>query len=170
MSHKGLREPHILLASGNSKKLMRNLAGVLTNSQLTRIQNAVNKNVILLYRLAEDHRNFALGVSNSEWRQIISRLYYAAYNSRRALTLACDGAFSTDSSDHQRVDSLPDDFQNRNTFSNKIKNLREDRNLCDYSHLAEESDLMISVQEAKTVVVDFMSEVSLYLTAKGVAL
>ncbi|WP_146257564.1 hypothetical protein [Stenotrophomonas maltophilia] len=169
MSHKGLSEPHVLLASGNPRKMIRNLSLIFSEEQLGRIQGAVNSEAALLYKLAENHRDFALAIDASQWWQVISRLYYAAYNARRALTLINDGAFSTDASDHKNVDGLPDGLQNKSTYANKLKNLREDRNLFDYSHLASEQDLMISVVDAKGFVSAFMAEAHGFLLERGVA-
>lgn len=168
--HKGLREPHILLASSNPQRLIKNLAGVLTRVQLRKIDAAVNSECKLLYALGQSHYNFAVGVAAAEWRQKISRYYYAAYNVKRAVSLRNDGSFSTDSSDHSKIDSLPSAITNHATYSVKLKNLREDRNLADYSHLAVESDLVISVVEAHDLARDFLADARSYLISKGVVL
>lgn len=68
MSHKGLSEPHVLLASGNPRKMIRNLSLIFSEEQLGRIQGAVNSEAALLYKLAENHRDFALAIDASQWR------------------------------------------------------------------------------------------------------
>lgn len=168
--HKGLREPHLLLAGPNPQKLIRNLAGILTRVQLRKIDAAVNAECKLLYELGAAHYTFALSVPSTEWRQKISRHYYAAYNAKRAISLRNDGSFSTEPSDHQKIDSLPESFVNQGTYGVKLKNLREDRNLADYSHLAIEPDLIIPVIDAEQLVTDFLNDARAFLVSKGVAL
>ncbi len=169
MAHKGLREPHILLL-GNPQKVMRNLSTVLTAGQLARIQAAVNQEVKLLYELGISHYSFAQTVDARYWRQKISRLYYGAYNVKRAVTLCCDGTFSTESGDHNKIDQLPDGFDNAATYATKLRALREDRNLADYSHLASEADLVVSVEDAGVLVEGFLDDAHEYLTARGMTL
>lgn len=166
MAHKGLREPHILLI-GNPLKLVRNLAGVLTSAQLRRIQSAVEKEVGLLYQLGLEHYQFALSLDSHNWRQKVSRFYYGAYNAKRSMTLCHDGSFATDSSDHGKIDQLPDGFANAATYAIKLKALREDRNLADYSHLATEADLVVSLAEAADLVGNFLGDVKEFLIQKG---
>lgn len=166
--HKGLKEPHILLASGNPQKLIRNLTGVVDADAIQKIQEEVDNNIRSLFVLGEEHFRFALAISTNEWRQRVSRLYYAAYNIKRAMSLKHDGTFSTDSSDHQKVDNLPDGMPNQATYRTKLKNLRDDRNLADYSHLAQESDLLIAADDAAILVEEFIRDAKVFL--KGVGL
>ena len=168
--HKGLKEPHLLNAAANPHRLLRNLAGVLLGPELQKIQSEIDSNVLGLFRLGESHYRFAQAIVATEWRQRISRLYYAAYNCRRALALHYDGSFSTDSSDHQRVDDVPDGLSNVATYKVKLKNLRDDRNLGDYNHLARESDLLSTAAEYETVVGEFIRDVAAFLRARGLIL
>lgn len=170
MGHKGLKEPHLLLAASNPVRLMKNLEGILGEDQIMLIDGALSLESKRLYELGESHRKFVRGLAVTEWRQCVSRLYYAAYNCRRAVILRFDGGFSTDSSDHQKVDKIPDVVENSATYSQKLKDLREDRNLADYSHLADESDLLASVEDAKKMVDDFFDHSRAYLNSKGVGL
>ncbi|MDU8339480.1 hypothetical protein RX909_29100, partial [Pseudomonas syringae pv. actinidiae] len=98
-NHNRLVEPHILLASTNPQKLIKNLSHILSPDQLQLIELEINNNVRSLYTLGEAHYEFAIKVNKKDWRQIVSRLYYAAYNFKRALSLRSDGAYSTDSAD-----------------------------------------------------------------------
>lgn len=166
--HKGLREPHLLLASGNPQKLMRNLAHILTADEIQKIANVVSSETAALFQLGQHHFLFAMSLPASEWRQNISRLYYAAYNTKRAINLINDGTFSTDSGDHQKIDILPDGIDNREQYKARLKNLRDDRNLCDYSHLATETDLLVPVAEARTLVTNFLNDSRNFLLEKGV--
>ncbi len=81
-----------------------------------------------------------------------------------------DGGFSTDSGDHQKIDMLPDSIENKEIYKARLKTLRDDRNLCDYSHLATENDLLINVADARTLVTNFMSDSKQFLVDKGVQL
>lgn len=168
MSHKGLREPHILLASSNYKKLISNLSIILTEDEIRKIEDEVKKNVILLFSLGDSHYEFAMSLPISQWRQNISRLYYAAYNFKRAVTLINDGGFSTDASDHQKIDQLPGKIENIELYKAKFKNLRDDRNLCDYSHSATELDLLTNVTESRQIVTSFKNDVKLFLENHGI--
>jgi uncharacterized protein (UPF0332 family) len=150
--------------------LMRNLAGVLPPQQIKKIQIEVEKNVRALLNLASNHYQFSKSVHSAYWRQKVSRLYYAAYNARRALMLKHDGTFSTDSSDHKNVDKLPDSLANCSMHKSKLKDLREDRNLCDYSHLALEADLLIAVSDADVYVEGFLKDVKDYLASQGMTI
>ena len=166
--HKGLSEPHILLASSNPNKLIRNLAGVLTSKQLSKIQKEIDKNVLGLYLLGRSHYRFACTVPSPDWRQRVSRLYYAAYNVKRALQLRDSGDFATDVSDHKKIDELPNAMQNVALYKSKLKNMRDDRNLADYSHLATESDLLIPVEEMHLIVTNFLADAGAWLDSMNV--
>ena len=167
--HKGLNEPHIFLVSSNPQVLMRNLRGVLTTPQLRKIQAEVDSNVVGLFQLGDKHFTFAKGLSNANWRQKISRYYYGAYNVRRALALNHSGAFSTDSSDHKSVDQIPDSLPNNGAHKQMLKNLRDDRNLCDYSHMARETDLLVPLPNVEALVTLFINDIRSYLNTNGVA-
>ncbi|MCC5074695.1 hypothetical protein [Xanthomonas campestris] len=155
MSHKGIKEPHFLLAASNPIKLMRNLAGILDEGQISLIDAAISQEAKRIFELGESHRKFVESVPSAEWRQCVSRLYYAAYNCRRAIALRCDGAFSTESNDHQKVDLISKSVENSSTYSHKLKDLRDDRNLADYSHLAQEADLLATVEDSREFVNSF---------------
>jgi hypothetical protein len=165
---RGLKEPHVLLASGNPKKLIRNLALILSPDELKKIQDEVDRNVLSLYVLGLGHYEFAMRITGGEWRQSISRLYYAAYNVKRAVSLKHDGLFSTDSGDHMKIDVLPDSFDNVGTYRSRLKALRDDRNLSDYSHSAVESDLLYSVVVSRSLVSDFVRDAKKFLMDNGV--
>lgn len=168
--HKGLREPHILLASGNPHRLIKNLGHILTQDEIQKINNAILAEGSALYALGQSHYSFAMSLPASEWRQNISRLYYAVYNTKRALTLMTDGGFSTDSGDHQKIDVLPDQIDNREFYKARLKHLRDDRNLCDYSHNASEGDLLITVADARALATSFLTDAKKFLQDKGVQL
>lgn len=170
MSHKGLKEPHILLASSNPMRLIRNLPAVLTKQQIKKINAAIAAECVMLYRLGNEHYTFAASLPPTEWRQRTSRLYYAAYNVKRAVVLRFDGSFSTESTDHAKVEQIPAELVNHATYAQKLKVLRDDRNLADYSHLASEVDLLIPIAESEDLVRSFLADARTYLIAQGVPL
>lgn len=65
---------------------------------------------------------------------------------------------------------LPDGFNNAATYATKLRVLREDRNLADYSHLASEADLVVSAEDAGVLVEKFLDDSREYLTARGITL
>ena len=168
--HKGLSEPHIFLVNSNPQVLLRNLQGVLSPAELNKIQVEVVANVVGLFNLGVGHFTFAKSLPSTEWRQKISRHYYGAYNVRRALVLNDSGTFSTDSSDHKEVNKIPAALANVGAHQQMLKTLRDDRNLCDYSHVAKESDLLSPVEAVELGVQQFVNDVKSFLIANGVAI
>lgn len=164
---KGLSPPHLLLASSNPMKMIQNLNHLLSKKELSKITAELDRNAVALFSLGLSHFDFASTLSNNDWRQKISRLYYAVYNIRRAVVLKHSGAFSTDSSDHKNVDQLPDGISNRESHINKLRDLREDRNLADYSHLAIAGDLVISPDDAFTFATQFIDDCRQFLIQIG---
>lgn len=164
---KGLSPPHLLLATPNPLRMISNLTHLLNSAELAKLEGELNQNVIALFELGESHLMFATALSVNEWRQKISRLYYAVYNVRRAVVLKHSGGFSTDSSDHKSVDQLPDAIQNKQSHITNLKTLREDRNLADYSHLAVVADLVLSPSDAQTFSNNFVTDCRQFLLQNG---
>jgi hypothetical protein len=160
--------PH-LLNLGNVRKVKHNLSIILDVSALDRIEDEIVANVIALLTLAKYHYRFARKQSGPNWRQKVSRLYYAAYNSARAVRLYTTGDYSTEVKDHQNLDKLPDDFPNRARYVNQLPVLREDRNICDYDHLAAASDLGLGTANSTALVQEFLEDVIRYLRGKGLS-
>lgn len=150
--------------------MIKNLNHLLEATAIKRLIVEVDRNVLALYRLGDSHFLFARSISDTDWRQEISRLYYAAYNMRRALLLKDDGSFSTSSSDHQQVDVLPNKLPNKNSYSVKLRDLREDRNLADYSHLGSANDLIMQPDEAMDFVNNFRTDCSSLLKERGISI
>ncbi len=165
---KKLKSPHLLLASNNPNLLRTNLLHLLDANAIGALDKELERNVKALFNLGLYHFTFAVGIPPADWRQKISRTYYGAYNTKRAVDLKFSGSFSTDSGDHMEIDKLPDKFQNRSTYGMQLKALREDRNLCDYSHDSAESDLVIKVTDAETLVRDFIADARAFLRTSGV--
>jgi hypothetical protein len=165
-----LKEPSILLASSNCQRLIRNVSYVLDTAAIQLLHGEIERNVVALFRLGEEHLQFAQGIPSRLWRQRISRLYYAALNVKRAVTLHYSGEFSTDVSDHKNIGDLPSGFPDPNTYSTRLVNLRDDRNLADYSHLSSESDLIIKPADGDILVTNFLTHARSFLQGRGVAL
>ena len=168
MTHKGIGEPHVLHAASNPHKMIRNVSGIIGPVATKLIEDEITRNVGLLFALGTAHHAFAVSLRRADWRQRISRLYYAAYNTKRAISLHYDGSFSTDSKDHEQIDRLPGGMDNEHTYKAKLKILRDDRNLADYSHLAHETDLLITPDDAQTLVTEFISDSRKFLMDRGI--
>lgn len=165
-----LKEPNILLAGSNCQRLIRNLLHVLDQTSVDRLRQEVRGNVTQLFALGDHHFQFAISISTTNWRQRVSRFYYAAYNIRRAIALNHSGHFTMDVTDHKKIGELPDDFPDRNTFATGLEGLRDDRNLADYNHIATEADLLKGPAEVESLVALFREETLKYLRERGVSL
>ena len=87
-----LKEPSILLASANCQNdLIRNLRHILSVREIKKLQDEVDQNVTGLLSLGFHHLQFARDVPAGQWRQKISRLYYAALNTKRGVALSHSG-------------------------------------------------------------------------------
>lgn len=167
---KGLIPPHLLLASANPLKMIQNLNHLLTRRELAKLSAELDRNVSALFLLGLNHFDFASALTDRDWRQKISRLYYSVYNARRAIVLKNSGVYSTDSSDHKTVDQLPGMIENRELHINNLKILREDRNLADYSHLAVLEDLVMTPDEAFEFSKNFFKDCRKYLEENGIVI
>lgn len=166
---KNLISPHVLLI-GNPYSAINNLQGILVEEELEKIRVAVRKEVKLLYLLGQDHFQFAQSISHTFWRQKVSRLYYAAYNTRRSVQLQDSGKYSTDVSDHKDIDNLPQNLNKKTIHGSMLKQLRDDRNLADYSHLGKAEDLFATTQELEEMVENFLTDCKTYLITAGISL
>jgi len=163
-----LPHPHLLAAGSNARKLLENIRHLISDESAQRIEEEIARNGVKLYDLGRHHFNFACRIPRQNWRQRVSRLYYAAYNVSRAVTLVADGGFEMDSSGHKKVSSLPDSFPQRATYEVRLKELREDRNLADYNHEARASDLFHNASVTEDLVSDFFSDARDFLRSRGV--
>jgi hypothetical protein len=163
-----MKSPHLLRAGTNVRKLKDNLVNVVDATAISAIEAEICANVTQLYALGRNHYYFAVRQNNRSWRQKISRLYYAAYNVSRAVRLGVNGDYSVDSSDHKKIESLPDDFPDKNKYANRLSVLREDRNLCDYDHTAKLADLVVGANDASVLVQQFIKDAQGYLMQRGI--
>ncbi len=161
-----MKSPH-LLNLGNVRKVKNNLSGVLDEAALELIEREIQANAAALLALARHHYHFAERQLGPNWRQKVSRLYYAAYNAARAVRLLITGDYSTDVKDHQKFDKLPSDFPSRDRYVNQLAVLREDRNTCDYDHISRARDLVLGTRDSTELVREFLKDASTYLSDKG---
>lgn len=164
-----MRSPHLLKAGSNVRRLRENLAGVLDASALALVDAELRANVAQLFRLGTSHFDFARGPAANHWRQRISRLYYAAYAVVRAVKLEVDGHYSTEVADHAKVGDLPQALTNRERYKNELGSLRDDRNLADYDHSADETELLIQPDDAEALVSSLIDDARALLTKRGVS-
>jgi hypothetical protein len=165
-----MKEPHLLLA-GNPHKIRANLAAILDEQGLKALQAELHRNVVELFSLGMLHYEFALRQPKTEWRQIVSRLYYGAYNVVRSVRLEFWGHYGTEPDDHKKIQNLPNGFLSSSRYSTDLPLLRADRNLADYDHTATESDLVFPPDDAKALVSDLIQDARHYLTTiRGVTL
>lgn len=167
MASTPLKEPHFLLASSNSRKMLNNIRHVISGESAQAIETEIERNSIELFNLGIDHFDFAKKAPRRQWRQRISRLYYGAYNIKRSVQLYVDGTFRTDSTDHKKIGDLPPGFPNQNTYSSFLNGLREDRNLSDYNHTATIDDLLMPPNDTEQMVQDFVNDARNFLLSKG---
>jgi hypothetical protein len=165
-----MKSPHLLHAGANVRKLKENLINVVDAAAISAIETEICTNVAQLYVLGRNHFFFAVRQNNRSWRQKISRLYYAAYNVSRAVRLCVNGEYSMDASDHKKIETVPEDFPNKNKYANRLGVLRDDRNLCDYDHTAKLADLVMGVNDAAELVQQFLKDARVYLKRRGVNL
>lgn len=162
-----MKSPHLLRVGANVRRVKENLVNVLDRDGIDAIETEICTNVRQLYLLGKSHYSFAVRQNNRFWRQKISRLYYAAYSVSRAVRLCVSGEYSTESGDHKKVESLPEDFPDKSTYGNRLGVLRDDRNLCDYDHVALRTDLVLGVDDSLRLVEDFMRDARIYLRKRG---
>lgn len=156
------------LKIGNPRRVKQTLAPILQPDALDAIEKEIAKHTSQMYKLALNHLRFAKGVAAKDWRQKVSRFYYATYLGSKAVRFYSSGEHSEEGKDHQRVGLLPDDFPNRNTFANQLAVLHEDRKTCDYDHMSGRNDLVLSLINAEELATDFLNQVRDYLATKGV--
>jgi len=165
-----VKEPHLLRASGNPRRLIENIRHLISSDSEEQIESALDENIVALYELGRTHYRFARRLAEGSWRHTVSRLYYAGYNTTRSVRLCVDGHYSQDVKDHHRFEQLPGDFPSRDRYANDLPLLRDDRNLCDYDHTAEPDDLVRPPRQWAKFVSELMRDAKRYLEGRGVTL
>lgn len=155
------------LKVGNHQKICSLYSEFMTESEVEKIRNEMRKHTKSMFDLALEHYNFAVSIRKYQWRQRISRLYYASYNASKAIRFDHDGAHSTDVKDHSKIGALPKGFPDQALLENKLTNLREDRNSSDYDHLSTKNDLLSQPDEYQDLVLEFLQKAHDYLSGRG---
>ncbi len=158
------------LKIGNPNMIVGILDGLLEPDQIDLINLQQRLQAKAMFDLGLSHFRFGKSLNNTHWRQRVSRFYYGAYNGSKAIRYLVDGAHSTDSSDHKRIGDLPKGFPMRETYNARLKELRDDRNKCDYDHTARARDLFISQTNAEQLTGDFLRHTLAYLNGRGLDL
>lgn len=162
-----------ILELGNHARVLRILELISGRSDLSWYNEEVHAVVCRWVNLAMQHLRTARGLAPKprNWRGVVSRSYYAAYNASRALRYAVSGSIKLDVDDHKVVGDLPPDFPNRAAWSTFLIDLRKDRNLADYepwtktlSALSERPRTSLDRTE------EFLRQSKTYLRKKGIKL
>ena len=159
----------LLRAGRNPQRLIAELSDLLGASAIENLHAALEQNVHDLLHLADHHLEFGEQVKGA-WRQKVSRLYYGAYHTARAVHLHRDGHYSQNVGDHAKVSELPDDFPQSERYNSQLGTLREDRNLADYDQSASKDQLVLSPDEAESLVTEFAADARDYLRDRGIVL
>lgn len=154
----------------NPRKVVSALKGVVDPIAIAAIEREIGHQAQAMFNLSLKHFRIAKRLNAPDWRQKVSRSYYASYSCSKLLRYYVEGTNSKDVGDHKKVGNLPDDFPNRAFYSNKLTIMREDRNLCDYDHIAKAKDLSIGVGGTITLSRDFIHEVKVYVSGRGLVL
>jgi len=163
---KEMEDDHIL--NLNPRKVIRCLRPVIPADQVDKIEAELRTNVQQLLRLGQAHLRFAKRASGqSVWRQRVSRGYYCAYSTSKAIRLEVTGVYSTEPGDHKKIGDLPDDFSDLSRWKDLLTKFRADRNLADYDHTVGESALELPSATYLTVAEEFLNVAKDYLRARG---
>ena len=144
------------------------MAHLLAPAALQALDDDIQLNVRQLYLLGRAHFTFAKRLAPRNWRQTVSRSYYAAYNVSKSIRLHVSGTYSSETTDHSRIGDLPGSFPTKSTYANQLAVLRRDRNLSDYDHTVGEADLVLGRTATVELVESFLRDARLFLRGLGV--
>lgn len=170
MSTGPIREPHFLRAASNASRMLKNIEHLLDVNGRKALQDEHYRNVADLLKLGDYFRQFADRLPERDWRNQISRYYYACYNAQRAIRLGTLGVYSTDSADHKKISELPKDFPHKERYSTRLADLREDRNACDYDHTALPADMIVGIEGTRILAKEFFEDAKDYLESRGIVI
>ena len=151
----------------NLRAVQSQLGTYLGQESVASLSAEIDSHCVALFALGLSHYNFSKRCTRRQWRQAISRLYYAGYNVSRAVRLHEAGVYSTKVDDHQKFDQFSDKFPNRARYADRLAVLRGDRNLADYGHVAKASDLIIKRVDADDLVCQFIADARSFLSSRG---
>ncbi|ATN34472.1 hypothetical protein ACO34A_11735 [Rhizobium sp. ACO-34A] len=158
------------LKAGNPRKIVACYAGLLGAGLTKIVEDELEIHAKAIYALSVDHFEFAERQKSAEWRQKVSRYYYACYNASKAVRFHFDANLSTDVSDHKKIGELPNDFPNREYYKNTLDAMRTDRNSCDYDHAVTVTDLLKKPEETGKIAEEFLADVQSYCLSRGLDL
>jgi hypothetical protein len=162
-----MNDDHLL--NFNPHKVIRCLTPILTQRELEKVRGVLRDNVQQLLRLGRLHLRFAQDVDGpASWRQRVSRGYYCAYCTSRAVRLAITGVYNRDPGDHKKIGNLPEDFPSKTIWEDFLTKFKADRNIADYDHTESEKALEIGSIEYVRRAYNFYRTARRYLTTKGV--
>jgi len=133
-----------------------------------KLHEEINKHIKGLLKLSKEHLRFSKSIKNKqEWRQKISRAYYSCYIASRAIRLGVSGVYDQTVKGHEQITILPDDFENKNIWSNFLTQFRSDRNLADYDHDKKDNNLEYTPKEYINKTDEFYTLTEKYLRLRG---
>ncbi len=164
------KKPAVLDVGNHGKilALLKQMAGTANLSWYDDKVHAVARHWILL---ASQHLRVArqLVAIPRHWRAVVSRSYYAAYNSSRSVRYIVKGQIRLDGEDHQAVGDLPDDFPSAVAWSGFLTELRKDRNIADYDAWpGMRGSLSLEPSESFSRTEEFMKLSKVYLRNRGI--
>ncbi|TAN41029.1 MAG: hypothetical protein EPN25_05565 [Nitrospirae bacterium] len=159
-------EKHIL--NLNPQKVIRCLGPILPAAEIDKVKEVLRANIQQMLRLGLTHLRFAERAAGpSSWRQRVSRGYYCAYCTSRAVRLAINGHYSQDIGDHKKIGDLPSDFPSKATWEDFLMKFKADRNLADYDHTVSEKALELGSNIYMEKAGAFYQTARKYLIEKG---
>jgi hypothetical protein len=159
-------DKHIL--NLNPQKVIRCLAPILPEAEIDKVKEVIRDNTRQMLRLGLTHLRFAQRADGpSSWRQRVSRGYYCAYCTSRAVRFAVNGQYSQDITDHKKIGDLPPDFPSKATWEDFLMKFKADRNLADYDHTVSEKALELGSNVYVEKAGDFYQTARKYLIEKG---
>lgn len=151
----------------NPRKIVSALTGIVDQSAIDSIELEIRRHSQMMFDLSLKHFRVAERLGTPDWRQKVSRAYYASYNCSKMLRYFVDGYHSKEVSDHKKIGDIPSDFPGRSIFFNRLQIMREDRNLCDYDHDARATDLSIGVSDSIELSRSFIRSSKQYVGGRG---
>jgi hypothetical protein len=164
-----IKRPEIL-SLGNHAQALGVLEKIAGGSDLHWYHEAVHAVAREWYQLSSHHMRAGRQLLSRprNWRAVVSRSYYAAYNASRAVRYFVKGAVAFDSKDHQLVGDLPTDFPDAASWATFVNELRRDRNIADYEPWKDvRTKLSDSPSSSLNRVEKFISVARLYMRNRG---
>ncbi len=152
---------------GETRRVLRQLG--VDDAALSVIEAKVTEQALSWLRLGEKHLKSVRRLKryDEEWRSVVSRSYYAAYNASKAVRYYVHGWVSLGADDHQKVGHLPDDFPDRERWARFLVDLRDARNQSDYDPWPEtRRALPMSPADAVRDARGFVAEAKQYVTGR----